>query len=190
MNITSLYFLFDIFRCIACGWVLQLNGDVAYGINMRGVAALTLGVNSLGHVNNPICWAIIPEKTEGKTTYRETWRTVQEAAILALNTYVECPMHGCETCYMVHDLREACRIQILKEKSSFKQGRFEVDATLCDHLADFHNFTTSAISPLCTPVHTVHTVHTRVHTVHTVHTAKGIPSLTSEMLLVSFCCRV
>jgi hypothetical protein len=50
----------------------------------------------------------------------------------------------------------------------------------------------SAISLLCTPVHTVpvHTVHTGMHTVHTVHTAKGPPSLTSDMLLVSFCCIV
>jgi hypothetical protein len=49
---------------------------------------------------------------------------------------------------------------------------------------------TSAIFPLCTPVHTVHTGAHCVRTVHTVHTAEGPPSLTSDMLLVSFCCIV
>jgi hypothetical protein len=48
----------------------------------------------------------------------------------------------------------------------------------------------SAISPLCTPVHTVHTGAHYMHTVHTVHTAKGPPCLTSDMLLESFCCIV
>ncbi len=68
MNMSSLYFLFNTFRNIECGCLFQLNGDVTYAINRTGVASLTLSVNSLGHVNNSICWAIIPEKTEGKTT--------------------------------------------------------------------------------------------------------------------------
>ena len=72
MNITSLWFLFNIFRNVECGWMFQLNGDATYCINRAGVASLSLGVNSLGHVNNPICWAIIPEKTEGRITYAET----------------------------------------------------------------------------------------------------------------------
>ena len=56
MNTTSLYFLFNIFRKIECGSLFQLNGDVTYAINRTGVASLTLGVNSLGHVNNPFKW--------------------------------------------------------------------------------------------------------------------------------------
>ena len=53
-------------------------------------------------------------------------------------------MHGfgvCPTCSMVHDLRTSAVIQQLMKKNTYKQGRLEVDATLCDHLADFHNFT-------------------------------------------------
>jgi hypothetical protein len=122
MNMSSLYFLFNIFRNIECGWLFQLNGDVTYAINRTGVASLTLGVNSLGHVNNPICWAIIPEKTEGKTTYRDTWRTVQEAAILAMNTYVVC-RRGCDTCRMVSDLRDSARIHTLLNKKSFREAK-------------------------------------------------------------------
>ncbi len=91
-------------------WLFQLNGNVTYYINRKGIASLKLGLNSVGsvgHVNNPICWAIIPEKTEGKTTCRDTWRTVQEAANFASNTFRCCSMHGvCPTCsmVMVHDL--------------------------------------------------------------------------------------
>jgi hypothetical protein len=69
---------------------------------------------------------------------------VQEAAILALNTHV-----GCRSCAMVHDLRlssENCcenlqRNPNIDEKDLIFAGRLEVDATLCDQLADFHSFT-------------------------------------------------
>jgi hypothetical protein len=43
MNMSSLYFLFNIFRNIECGCLFQLNGDVTYAINRTGVASLTLG---------------------------------------------------------------------------------------------------------------------------------------------------
>ncbi len=46
MNMSSLYFLCNIFRNIECGWLFQLNGDVTYAIIRIGVASLTLGVNS------------------------------------------------------------------------------------------------------------------------------------------------
>ncbi len=75
MNITSLwflaYFLFNIYRNIECCRMSQLNGNATYCINRAGVASLSLGVNSIGHVNNPISWAIIPEKTEGRITYSQ-----------------------------------------------------------------------------------------------------------------------
>ncbi len=54
--------------------------------------------------------------------------------------YVVC-RRGFDTCKMVNDLRDSARIQTLMNKKSFIGGRFEVDATLCDHLADYNNFT-------------------------------------------------
>ncbi len=105
MNITSLWFLFNTYRNVECGWMFQLNGNATYCINRAGVASLSLGFNSLGHVNYPICWAIIPEKTEGIITYAETWFCVQEAAVNALNNYKSCDdISNCDTCFMVHDL--------------------------------------------------------------------------------------
>jgi hypothetical protein len=138
--LSSLWFLFNIYRNIECGWLFQLNGDVTYCINRAGVASLSLGVNSLGHVNNPICWAIIPEKTEGRKTYAETWYCVEEAAIKALCDYKCCDDADCETCFMVTDLRMSPRVQQKMKTKAFKSGQLEVEATLCDHLRDFHNF--------------------------------------------------
>ncbi len=72
------------------------------------------------HVNNPIYWAIIPEKTEGRITYAETWLLcVQEAAINALSDYKCCDdISNCDTCFMVHDLRSSPRVRQLMQKKS------------------------------------------------------------------------
>ncbi len=47
---------------------------------------LSLGVNSIGHVNNPVCWAIIPE-SESKEIILSTWRAVQAAAMMVYHGY-------------------------------------------------------------------------------------------------------
>jgi hypothetical protein len=125
-NIALLWFLFNIYRNIECGWMFQLNDDATYCINRDGVASLLLSVNSLGHMNNPICWAIIPEKTEGRHTYAELWFCVQAAAINALNHYECCDdIENCEPCFMVHDLRSSQRVQALTQKKIVQSGTFQ-----------------------------------------------------------------
>jgi len=42
MNTSSLWFLLNFLRNIAAGWLTQLNGDVTFKVNRRGVAALSL----------------------------------------------------------------------------------------------------------------------------------------------------
>ena len=101
MNMSSLWFLLNFVRNIEAGWLTQLNGDVTFKVNRRGVAALGLGVNSIGNVNNPICWAIIPETTEGQVTYTGTWHCVRDSIILLLRTYVTCD--GCDACDAVRE---------------------------------------------------------------------------------------
>ncbi len=61
LNFSSLWHLCNIIRNIAAGWIFQLNGDATFKVCRHTVALLCLGVNSLGNVNNTICWAIIPE---------------------------------------------------------------------------------------------------------------------------------
>ncbi len=132
--------LFNLFLNIEHGWMFQLNGGATYCINRAGVASLSLSVNSLGHVNNPICWAIIPEKTEGRKTYAEIWFCVQEAAINALNQYKCCELPNCETCFMVTDLRSSPRVQQLKKKNRLKRD-VSRSMPLCVIIRYFHVFT-------------------------------------------------
>ena len=61
LDLFSMWHICSILRNIAAGWVFQLNGDGTFKVCRRSVALLCLGVNSLGNVNNTICWAIIPE---------------------------------------------------------------------------------------------------------------------------------
>ncbi len=62
MTMISLLHILDWLRAIVAGWLIQLNSDVKFKDNWCCVAALTLGVNLLGHVSNPLCWTLIPEK--------------------------------------------------------------------------------------------------------------------------------
>ena len=71
LNFSTLWHLCNILRNIAAGWIFQLNGDVTFKVCWRTVALLCLGVNSLGNVNNTICWAIIPE-AESAEVFKST----------------------------------------------------------------------------------------------------------------------
>jgi hypothetical protein len=139
MNMSSLWFLLNFLRNIEAGWLTQLNGDVTFKVNRRGVASLGLGVNSIGNVNNPICWAIIPETTEGQVTYTGTWHSVRDSIILLLRTYVTCD--GCDACDAVRDLRDSPRVKKYMRSDAYKAGELEVAATLCDCQNGYYNFT-------------------------------------------------
>ncbi len=140
MNMTSLWHIGNWLRAIDAGWIIQLNGDVTFKMNRRRVAALTLGVSSLGHVSNPLCWALIPETTEGEIIYSGTYQTFRDAVILVLKSFV-CCCDDCEACWMVHKLRNSPRVKKFMRSDEYKAGKLHVDATLCDHHFGFHNFT-------------------------------------------------
>jgi hypothetical protein len=141
LNMTSLWHLCNWLRGIDAGWILQLNGDVTFKVNRRGVAALTLGVSSLGHVSNPLCWALIPETAESEVTYTGTFRSFQDAVILVLKTYICCGDAECTACGLFQELRESRNVQQFMRTDEYKAGKLHVDATLCDHHLGFHKFT-------------------------------------------------
>jgi hypothetical protein len=163
--------------------MFQLNSNATYCINRAGVASLSLGVNSLGHVNDPICWAIIPKKTEGQKTYAEKWFCVQDAAINTLNQYKCSNLPNCETCFMVTDLRSSQSVQKLMNIKSFDAGRFEVDATmsLCDHLRDFHVFTQEVFTSKPT-TGTITFLEYKLPITHNANTSSRSRSMTSFMM--------
>lgn len=141
MNMSSLWHILNWLRNIEAGWLTQLNGDTTFKINRRAVAAITLGVNSLGHVSNPLCWAIIPDTTEGQVVYTGTWHTLRDTIILVLKDYLVCGVDGCEACDCVESLRSSRRVQKFLTTAEYKSGGLIVDATLCDHQGGWHSFT-------------------------------------------------
>jgi hypothetical protein len=74
LNFSSLWHLLNVLRNIAAGWLLQVNGDASCKKCRNTVALFSIGMNSLGNVNNPVCFAIIPETESAEIcagTYNE-----------------------------------------------------------------------------------------------------------------------
>ena len=63
LNVTSPWFLLNVLRGIATGWVFQFNGDATFSFCKSAVNMIGLRVNSLGKHNHPLCWSIIPHST-------------------------------------------------------------------------------------------------------------------------------
>ncbi len=78
---------------------MEIFGDATYKVCRRGVAIYSIGVNSIPHVNNPVCSAVIPE-SESKQVIQGTWRAAQAAAIMIMKQYTVCDKEDCEACAM------------------------------------------------------------------------------------------
>ena len=128
LNQSTIWHLCNFLRNIAAGWVLQLNGDVTYKVCRLSVALLCLGVNSLGNVSNPICWAIIPE-AESANVMKGTWKAVQDAAIMLMSNFKPCGRQ-CPTCDMVMDILGNDNVKEYLTRSTSRSGLLEVDLTL------------------------------------------------------------
>ncbi len=83
LNFSSLWHLCNFLRNMKAGWLLQVNGEATFNVYRSTVALYSFGVNSLGNVNNPVCWAIIPE-TENTDVLKGLWKAVQDAVILII----------------------------------------------------------------------------------------------------------
>ena len=85
LDFSTIWHLCNFLRNIEAGWLLQVNGDATYKVCWRGVALFCIGVNSILHINNPVCWTVIPE-TESKEVCKGIWRAVQSAVFHADET--------------------------------------------------------------------------------------------------------
>ena len=139
LNFSTLWHLCNILRAIATGWVFQLNGDATFSVCRRTVALLSLGVNSLGNVTNPVCWAIIPE-AESAEVMKGTWKAVQAAAIMLMAKFRPCGRQ-CPTCDMAMDLLGCELVREYMTRSTFTDGVLEVDLTLSDRSLGWGSFT-------------------------------------------------
>ena len=139
LNFSTLWHLCNILRNIAAGWIFQLNGDVTFKVCRRTVSLLCLGVNSLGNVNNTICWAIIPE-AESAEVFKSTWKAVQDAAMLLMIRFRHCG-RDCATCDMIKDLMSNEHVRQFMTGRSLVEGKFDVGLTLCDRSLGWGSFT-------------------------------------------------
>ena len=141
LNFSSLWHLCNMLRNLEAGWLLQLNGDATFNVCRRTVALYSFGVNSLGNVNNPVCWAIIPE-TESADVLKGLWKAVQDTVIMLMRQFKPCDdICGCDACAMVANLMASRNIQEYMKRPSFEAGVLEVDQTLSDRSLGFCKFT-------------------------------------------------
>ena len=140
MNITSLWFLSNILRQIATGWIFQLNADATFGFCRNAVDMIGFGVNSVGSHNHPLCWSIIPHQTEGELTYTGTFAELEEAFILSCSIRT-CDRADCTSCATLKQLRAQERGVTYLASDTFKAGKIPVDSAQCDNILGFGNFT-------------------------------------------------
>ena len=140
INITSMWFLLNIFRLIACGWVFQLNADTTFSFCRAAVDMIGFGVNSVGNHNHPLCWSLIPHHTESEITYTGTFLELQEAALL-VNDIHTCSQADCEFCNCLDELLSQERVVKFLEGDFFKAGKLPIDTAQCDNFHGFGNFT-------------------------------------------------
>ena len=140
LNITSPWFLLNVLRGIATGWIFQLNGDATFSFCKSAVNMIGFGVNSLGKHNNPLCWSIIPHQSESEITYTGTFLELQEAAMLLFDIHT-CDDPDCQFCVHLVALMDNPEVVKYTKSDKFKAGKIPVDTAQCDNLLGFGNFT-------------------------------------------------
>jgi hypothetical protein len=129
-SITSLWFLSNILRQIATGWIFQLNADSTFVFCRNAVDMIGFGVNSVGSHNHQLCWSIIPHQTEGELTYTGTYTESEEAFILScgIRTY---DTEDCTSCATLKQLRSQERVIKYLDSDAFKAGRWQDSSGYC-----------------------------------------------------------
>ncbi len=62
---------------------MEIFGDATYKVCRRAVGIYSIGVDSIPHVFNLVCFAVIPD-TESKELIQGTWLAAEAAAIMIM----------------------------------------------------------------------------------------------------------
>ncbi len=92
-----------------------------------------MGVKSIPHIHNPVCWAIIPEN-EIKEICEGKYQAVQAAAFMLMKKIKICSDPGCPACCTISDLMKLerhCEQDFIKSPE-YSQNKLEVISTLSD----------------------------------------------------------
>ena len=138
LNVTSPWFLMNVFRSYESGWRSQLNGDTTFDYCRVAVDMIGLGVNSIGGHNNPLCWSIIPKGSEGSITYEVTYREVQEAAVTFMKL-VDCH-DDCAFCTALNKLRLSPDVKTYMSSEKYAAGKLHFDSAQCDNHLGWQKF--------------------------------------------------
>ena len=139
INLSSPWFICNILRQIAAGWIFQLNADGTFGFCRHSVDMIGFGVNSVGGHNHPLCWSLIPKSTEGQAVYSGTFRELQECFMAFLTRVKFCT--GCDFCRNFTELLQKPRVLEFLRSDSFEERKIPVDTAQCDSILGFGNFT-------------------------------------------------
>ena len=104
------------------------------------MAICCIGVNSIPHINNPVCFAVFPE-TESKQVIQGTFRAAQSAVFMLMKQYVVCSRPGCEACACVGELMQMDFVKQFMAKPAITAEQLEVDETLFDCSLGWSSFT-------------------------------------------------
>jgi hypothetical protein len=129
LNFSMIWHLCNFLRNIAAGWYFQVNGNGTYRVCRCTFAFFSLGVNLVQHINNPVCWAIMPE-TESKEICQGTWRAAQDPAMLVIKSYRVCDDPECRACSTVRYLLQEKLVVDFRATNKFRESLFPVDVTL------------------------------------------------------------
>ena len=138
LNVTSPWFLFNVFRMIMSGWGGQLNGDTTFGFCRTTVDMIGLGVNSIGGHNNPLTWSIIPKGAEGSITYDLTFEETQDAALEIFDIVTFCS--GCAFCKALDEIRQHPDVVKYTHTSKFKEAKLPFTSAQCDNHLGWQKF--------------------------------------------------
>ena len=137
--------LLNLFRSVASGYDVQLQGDVTAKASQAALNKLGFGVNMLGSSFAPLSFTLIPAECESAAAYREAW-TGTKAAIRALIALPVCDKEECKMCTCITELREngtvACCLQGYPYK---KEKELPISFALGDNSSAFQKFVTEQL---------------------------------------------
>ena len=129
------------FLCnIFAGWLTELFGNVTYNTCWLSVVIYSISVNSIPHVNNPVCSTVIPE-SESREVVWGTLLSAQDAVFMIMNQYKVCNNDCCKACACISQLIALPHVQEFMKKLQFNADMLEVIATLSNCSKGWTSFT-------------------------------------------------
>ena len=143
LQVSSPWFIFNVFRSMMAGWGTQLNADATFGFCRSNLDMIGLGVNSMGAHNNPLTWALIPHHGESEICYAGSYEHFQSAAIALLDVVTsDCDCEFCRTLNQIRDSPEVIRYVASEDHAN---GFLQITSAQCDNHQGFQNFARSVL---------------------------------------------